>query len=95
MGYVIAWIIFWTLIGIWNGRRKGHMFWMILTFLISGPVGFMIWATTPVRAEYLTKQQAERARYRGEKVCPFCAERIKSAAIVCIHCGRDISRGTT
>lgn len=24
------------------------------------------------------------------KVCPFCAEKIKAAAIVCKHCGRDL-----
>lgn len=27
---------------------------------------------------------------QDEKACPFCAETIKSAAIVCKHCGRDI-----
>ena len=26
----------------------------------------------------------------GERVCPFCAETVKSAAIVCKHCGRDL-----
>jgi hypothetical protein len=26
----------------------------------------------------------------NEKLCPYCAETIKSAAIVCKHCGRDI-----
>lgn len=26
----------------------------------------------------------------GEKTCPFCAETVKAAAIVCKHCGRDI-----
>mgnify|MGYP000525426171 CR=1 FL=1 len=24
------------------------------------------------------------------KLCPFCAEEIKKAAMVCKHCGRDI-----
>ena len=26
------------------------------------------------------------------KVCPFCAEVIKAAAIVCKHCGRDLPK---
>lgn len=26
----------------------------------------------------------------AERVCPFCAETVKAAAIVCKHCGRDL-----
>ena len=29
------------------------------------------------------------------KTCPFCAEEIKDAAIVCKHCGREIATALT
>ena len=33
---------------------------------------------------------SEKATSKDERACPFCAETIKSAAIVCKHCKRDL-----
>ena len=33
---------------------------------------------------------AAAAPQAGERDCPFCAERIKAAAVVCRHCQRDL-----
>ncbi|OFV89824.1 MAG: hypothetical protein A3H95_06355 [Acidobacteria bacterium RIFCSPLOWO2_02_FULL_64_15] len=36
--------------------------------------------------------EQRQVRGGGMKTCPFCAEDVQEAAIVCKHCGRDLNR---
>jgi hypothetical protein len=47
---------------------------------------------TAVSASAYTENNKLNAVAAGEKPCPFCAETIKTAALVCKHCGRDLPR---
>ena len=56
-------------------REKGDITLCLLLSLLFGPFGWIIGLLLP-------------DHYR--RICPFCAERIKLAAIVCPHCQRDL-----
>lgn len=76
---------------------KGHplIFWSI----ILPPVG-VVWSLALLvkAADFKSVDQipaqpvqpAQPAEYVELKTCPFCAEPIRKAAIVCKHCSRDL-----
>lgn len=68
----------------WKGRNP--IGWFLLGVLI-GPFALLLLLFAPP-----IKQPIVRSRNTGNNVrrCPFCAEVIQRAAVVCKHCGRDL-----
>jgi hypothetical protein len=49
-----------------------------------GPIGLLL-------TFFASDDEAEMRRRTGDtKICPYCAEYVKEAAIVCKHCGRTL-----
>lgn len=88
---------FWTDLAVIAG------FWLLIAFACafiasnkgrSGVLWFVIGAMTAVLGliviAALPTEQRPRTSKGEVKQCPFCAEEILAAAVVCKHCGRDI-----
>ncbi|SFX16900.1 Superinfection immunity protein [Pseudomonas sp. NFACC49-2] len=60
---------------------------LLLGWTFLGWVGALVWASSAN-----TERPAEKAAptNTGDRLCPYCAETIKNAAIKCKHCGADV-----
>jgi hypothetical protein len=66
-------------------KSKGRPFGLFLFYgLMLGPIAI-------IHALVMKGETGTAQGGHGSKNCPYCAETIKQEAIVCRHCGRDLS----
>jgi hypothetical protein len=83
---VLIWILFGiAAAAVASGKQRSGLGWFFLGVLF-GPFALFVIAFLPT----IGISSEESMSSADLRVCPFCAEKIKSAAIVCKHCGRDV-----
>jgi len=82
------WLLFAAIVG-WLAYLKGRS--AIGLFLIAVVFSPMIGLIVVLIMKPSEEVKEQRALLSGEgKICPFCAEVVRSEAVTCKHCGRDI-----
>lgn len=74
-----------------RGRGRSGLLWFVIAALFSPLIALILLAFLPrIEAGERPRINPVQPIPAESMPCPFCAETIKAAAIVCKHCGRDI-----
>ena len=83
MEIVIIWLLFAVFSALLaSGKNRSGVGWFFVGLLF-GPFGLLV--------VFFPKIEPQAAKADTRR-CPFCAEVVMRAAIVCKHCGRDIGQ---
>ena len=87
---ITTWIILSILCGVYaSGKGKSGFGYFLLSALLSPLIGFI---AALISKEDTAKIEKKEMSLGVKRKCPFCAELVKSEAIVCKHCSKDIGK---
>lgn len=87
MGWFFVWILFGVVCAVVaSGKGRSGVGWFFLGLLL-GPIGLIL---SLVVSKNVERVESRAIAGGGMRKCPYCAELVKSEAVLCRYCGKDL-----